>query len=170
MKYKFFVVLYFAVQISYSCSCTHLSLIDRIISHDYIAKVKIVESVTIYKYTDTFNPYYVKIETSKQYYGAKVNEIYLESKYDSSCGMDLPVGTEWIIFGNINNDDGTIQTSLCSGNFKLNITFDSIKNETYYLNNQTSILNILNDINIKKIKKSNQKVLNAKYSLDFGAS
>ena len=77
MKYKIFIILFFVFYKSYSCSCEQLSLIDKAKTHDYIAKIKITESKTIENYIDTFNPYFVKIETVKQYFGEKINEIQL---------------------------------------------------------------------------------------------
>jgi hypothetical protein len=161
MKYKILVILFFVFYKSFSCSCSQLSLIDKVKTHDYIAKIKITESKTIENYIDSFNPYFVKIETVKQYFGAKVNEIHLESMSDSSCGMYLPKDTEWIIYGYKNKKNGKIYTSLCSGNFQLNKKIDSIKYQNYfkdYPKQQKRIINILEELNIKKIKKLNLKV------------
>ncbi|MCW1148679.1 hypothetical protein [Flavobacterium lacisediminis] len=163
MKYKILVILFFVFYKSFSCSCSQLSLIDKVKTHDYIAKIKITESKTIENYIDTFNPYFVKIETVKQYFGEKVNEIHLESMNDSSCGMYLPKDSEWIVYGFKNKKDGKIYTSLCSGNFQLNKTIDSLKYKNYfeeYPKQQKRVLNILEELNIKKIKEFNLKSSN----------
>ncbi len=170
MKYKIVLILFFVFYKNYSCSCSQLSLIDKVKAHDYIAKIKITESKTVENFIDSFNPYLVKIETVKQYFGAKVNEIHLESMSDSSCGMYLPKDTEWIIYGYKNKKNGKIYTSLCSGNFQINKTIDSIKYQNYfndYPKQQKRIINILEELNIKKIKKLNLKV-SYKYPKDDG--
>jgi hypothetical protein len=163
MKYKIVLILFFVFYKNYSCSCSQLSLIDKVKTHDYIAKIKITESKTIENYIDTFNPYFVKIETIKQYFGEKVNEIHLESMNDSSCGIYLPKDSEWIVYGFKNKKDGKIYTSLCSGNFQLNKTIDSLKYKNYfeeYPKLQKRVLNILEELNIKKIKEFNLKSSN----------
>jgi acyl-CoA synthetase (AMP-forming)/AMP-acid ligase II len=63
MKYKILVILFFVFYKSFSCSCSQLSLIDKVKAHDYIAKIKITESKTVENFIDSFNPYFVKIET-----------------------------------------------------------------------------------------------------------
>lgn len=170
MKYKIVLILFFVFYNSYSCSCSQLSLIDKVKTHDYIAKIRIIESKTIASYIDSFDPYFVKIETIKQYFGEKVTEIHLESMDDSSCGMYLPKDTEWIVYGYKDKKNGKIYTSLCSGNFQLNKTIDSLKYKNYfeeYPKQQKRVLNILKELNIKKIKEFNLKVSN-KFPKDDG--
>lgn len=161
MKYKIVVLLLVVFYKSYSCSCVHSSLIDKINTHDYIARIKITESKTIGNLMDSYKPYFVKIETVKQYFGNKIIELHLESMCDASCGMFLPKDTEWIIFGFKNKENGKIYTSLCSGNFQLNKTIDSVKYQNYhkdYPKQQIKILNILKELKIEKIKKVNNKL------------
>ena len=163
MKYKIVLILFFIFYKSYSCSCSQLSLIDKVKTHEYIAKIRIIESKTIANYIDSFDPYFVKIETIKQYFGEKATEIHLESMSDSSCGMYLPKDTEWIVYGYKDKKDGKIYTSLCSGNFQLNKTIDSLKYKNYfkeYPKQQKRVLNILEELNIKKIKELNLKSSN----------
>jgi hypothetical protein len=160
MKYKIVLILFFVFYKSFSCSCSQLSLIDKVKTHEYIAKIKIIESKTVANYIDSFDPYFVKIETIKQYFGEKVTEIHLESMSGSSCGMYLPKDTEWIVYGYKDKKNGKIYTSLCSGNFQLNKTIDSLKYKNYfeeYPKQQKRVLNILEELNIKKIKELNIK-------------
>lgn len=142
---------------SYSCECVYTSLFKRVKSHNYIAKVKILESKKAIDFNDIYRPYSVKIATEKQYYGKKTNSIHLESMSDASCGIYLQEGTEWVIFGYTNPENGLTYTSLCSENFQLDKKIDSLKYYNYYKEypkERTIFLNILDRLKVNEIKNS----------------
>ncbi|MCF6317690.1 MAG: hypothetical protein L3J83_00170 [Proteobacteria bacterium] len=155
MKILTLLVFLLLYQQSLACSCGAVPILDRMAKSDFIATVKILDLVPDQQKKSLAN---VNIEIINLYKGENVNKLKIRHSSESSCGLQMPIDSTWLIFAK-KNSEGDLKIGACSQSSQLDKKFKPFIKQKYvdaYQQTMNTTLQILNYLNTKGINLSNE--------------
>lgn len=114
----------------YSCECSdYPNVRQRLERNDFVATVKINDFTPDVALKDK---YIINIEVLTLYKGENVDEVHYYNIINSSCGFNLPIGSEWLIFASRMKQSDNLAFGACQGATRL---FDKLLSEKINLDN-----------------------------------
>jgi len=163
MKILFLLLFTLYYQQGMACLCGAIPFLDEIADSDFIATAKILDVIPDKQKRSLAE---IDIEMIHLYKGDYVNNLKIRYSPESSCGINPPIDSTWIIFANKNNE-GDLKFSLCSGSSQIDKEFEPFVKQKYvaaYKERIETKLQILNYIGKERIYVLNEFELRTSFT------
>ncbi len=150
-------------QQSIACSCRAIPILDSIAESDFIATAKILDVIPEQQKRWLAD---IDIEVISLYKGEKVDKLKIRHSSESSCGLDPPIDSTWLIFAN-KDKEGDLKFSLCSQSRQIDKEFEPYierKYVDYSKKLMETKLEILKYLDKKRIYLSNEYKLRTAFT------